>query len=381
MTSKWLKESLRLIQEDELSRILDNPSLAPLVGSALAATGRGVPNFDSLLAIPSETTIDERALLRAFFEKMWSGRGHVLEIGPFMGGTTRAIATGMMANPNRSGDSKLCTFDRFGHYKADDGLYDFAYSLVETGQLQEDELRRLCQGGSFLDLFHAIHDDTDYGDLIVTTAGELRDAPAAVVQGDTLELPEGFVCDAVFIDGCKSWYGTKEFAMNVLPHLNPGCPLIFQDYGWHTTFWVSALIHLIPNAFELFANIDMTYAFRLTRPLTVDEVDRCFPDSVEDMGINRTIGLFTETERLAVERSDVRGIVSSRLHLAAGLAYLGSTADCIGILDTMLANPVYRQFHGQIGVARRQPTYRPDGGIFLSEPIVEKNDLPLTAPV
>src|SRR5688500_7215482 len=39
-------------------------------------------------AIPSETTPGERRFLYHFFSEMWKGQGHVLEVGPFLGGTT-----------------------------------------------------------------------------------------------------------------------------------------------------------------------------------------------------------------------------------------------------------------------------------------------------
>src|SRR5688500_100370 len=69
-----------------------------------------------LTGIPSETTIAERVYLYRYFQGLWGGQGKVIEIGPFLGGTTRAIAWGMSRNPRLSPDARLHTFDRFGEY-------------------------------------------------------------------------------------------------------------------------------------------------------------------------------------------------------------------------------------------------------------------------
>jgi hypothetical protein len=50
----------------------------------------------ALDAIPSETCPLERRYLYRLFSTFWDPSGDVLEVGPFLGGTTRAIAMGMM---------------------------------------------------------------------------------------------------------------------------------------------------------------------------------------------------------------------------------------------------------------------------------------------
>ena len=48
-----------------------------------------------------------------FASRLWDGEGDVFENGPMLGGTTRALALGMLANPAGSPDARLQTFDWF----------------------------------------------------------------------------------------------------------------------------------------------------------------------------------------------------------------------------------------------------------------------------
>ena len=70
---------------------------------------------DEIDKIPTQTTRREREFLFNFFANQWSGTGDVVEVGPFLGGTTRMIALGMISNP-RFGNDSLHTFDKFDGY-------------------------------------------------------------------------------------------------------------------------------------------------------------------------------------------------------------------------------------------------------------------------
>ena len=78
----------------------------------LAADGVAA-DLDSL---PSETTPSERRFIYNYFAHWWPGEHDVLEIGPFLGGTTRAIGYGMLANHRRKPSTRLHTYDRFRLY-------------------------------------------------------------------------------------------------------------------------------------------------------------------------------------------------------------------------------------------------------------------------
>lgn len=74
------------------------PDIYPrLLGRMLSLFAAG-PNkgkkYDQFFdEIPTETTLGERKFLFNFFAQIWKGHYHVLEIGSFLGGSTRAIAS------------------------------------------------------------------------------------------------------------------------------------------------------------------------------------------------------------------------------------------------------------------------------------------------
>lgn len=69
-----------------------------------------------LNSIPSETSELERVFLYNFMRTFWDGKSKVVELGPFLGGTTRALIIGMLDNPRRLEYIKLKTIDSFKDY-------------------------------------------------------------------------------------------------------------------------------------------------------------------------------------------------------------------------------------------------------------------------
>jgi len=98
-------------------------------------------------AIPSETTPSERRFLWQFFASIWDGAGDVLEVGPFLGGTSRAIARGMLDNPRYKG-GRLLTYDKFTNYHSEETLRSFLSPLVENGTIEAGLVESLT-GKSF----------------------------------------------------------------------------------------------------------------------------------------------------------------------------------------------------------------------------------------
>ncbi len=78
--------------------------------SALRSIPSSRPALDQLV---TATTMNERRFLLRFAAHFWDGRGDVFENGPLLGGTTRALALGMLANSARDPGAELHTHDWF----------------------------------------------------------------------------------------------------------------------------------------------------------------------------------------------------------------------------------------------------------------------------
>ncbi len=217
-------------------------------------------SYGSLLKqIPSETSSAERQFLFNFFRYQWQGHYNVLEIGPFLGGTTRAMALGMSLNGNRLERCRLCSYDKFDNYYTKERLLAVLKPLFDKGVLDQKVARHITSTTEFEAVFAAIHARSDYYHLIRHGEGVLPDLPDEIEQTKNLFMTHpGVIFDAVFIDGCKSWFGTKYFMQEVSENVAPGAYFLFQDYGAHTCFWIPVFVYMMQEHFKLTVFVDNT---------------------------------------------------------------------------------------------------------------------------
>lgn len=315
--------------------------------------------------IPSETSLAERLLLFNYFRDQWDGLGNVVEIGPFLGGTTRAIAAGMCLNPRLSAASRLHTFDRFDEYYSAERLRQTIQPLVRCGAFNTAQADELCRGADFERLFNAIHQPHAYARIVHLHNSPLPDRPDEIDASVSLRcLAAENDLGALFIDGCKSWASTHYALKFLLPRLRTGAPVIFQDFGWYTCFWISSATHALRDYLELETHADSTYVFRLQRPITAAEVEARFSRAPAQMSET----FFRKAHAALLERSqragDLRGELIALLHHVAALATLGQKEMAIKTLQTVDV-PRYAAFVDMINGCLKSPTYLPGGKQIL----------------
>ena len=317
--------------------------------------------------IPSQTTEGERSFLYHYFRSEWTGVGNVIEIGPFLGGTTRAIAMGMLDNPRRTNKSKLYTFDRFQDYFDVDDLKQYLLPLMDSGQLNTNDLNELGERSKFIEIFKSIHESHSYYECIEPSEHGVPDRVEDKSINAWMKIPELFITDAVFIDGCKSWYGTKYFIQIISSSIRPGTVLIFQDFAWFTCFWLPAFIELFEDFFTLIGNVDNTYVFRLDKFLTSDMVENTFPDTPHSIDLTSLSNLFENQIKKAILRNDHYAAIRHTLHKAGALAYtnnLNEAKKTIKLAEQMEFSIEHKTV---IEMAWKSPTYTPDGPIVLGK--------------
>ncbi|MFT7512321.1 MAG: putative O-methyltransferase YrrM [Candidatus Omnitrophota bacterium] len=313
--------------------------------------------------IPTQTSLSERRFLYQFFCCLWTGEHDVVEIGPFLGGTTRAIAMGMQANPRGQSEARLYTFDRFKSYFGKEELTKLLQPLLDNGLLHTNDLEAMGEDTAFMDVFRTIHGGNDYFACVEPSDFGVPDSPGQ--DGDWLTLAPDFKTDAVFIDGCKSWYGTKYFMQAISHAARPGAVILFQDYGWYTCFWLSAFVEQFADQLALIGHVDNTYAFSLRKPLFKDEIERQFADTPEQMGRDQLAGLMDRQVEKARARGDRFAVVRHTMHKAAAMAYIGESDRARTILSEAERLPDAGYHAHVIQSAWESPTYRPDGPVTL----------------
>lgn len=327
-----------------------------------ALTALSAQECDAFLAeIPTETTTGERRLLFNLFERSWDGQGDVVEIGPFLGGTTRAIAWGMSRNPRLAATVLLHTFDRFESYYSAEELRRTIEPMVQRGTFTAEQADALCQSSKFEQLFYAIHQPHDYAQLVRLYNSPMPDRPEEIERSQALSLlDDKGDFGAIFIDGCKSWASTQYAMKYLLPRTRTGAPVIFQDFGWYTCFWISSFTYAMRDFLELESHVDATYVFRLRKTVKAADVTTRFGRRPEDMGesfFRKAAAELMETSR---QRGDLHGELISQLHHVAALV----TLERRGTAATILQQLDVRRYAAHADMIRgclKSPTYRPGG--------------------
>lgn len=346
----------RVLREGFLRKYLGDHK-SRLAARVVIENGWGEPLIDE---IPSETTPAERRLLYMFFRHFWSGDGNVFEIGPFLGGTTRAIAMGMEINPRCRSEALLYTADKFSKYYDKEALKCYLKPLYERGALTAEDLDAIGDKGEFRLIFERIHRCQPYWRRLRVLDSILPDLPEHLTSHSRLlDLSHIAPISAFFIDGCKSWFGTKYFLKQAAASAAPDAWFIFQDYGMYTCFWIPLCIYLLRDHFRLLMFTDCTYVWAQVSPFTPDEVDRVIPDRVEQLALSHVDKAFDHMLEAAHEREDRRAQISLRLQHAAFYAYRGDLAIARRMIDDLANKDEALGYEDLIARARKAPTYRP----------------------
>ncbi len=316
-----------------------------------------------LTELPTATTLAERQLALHFAAQVWDGKHDIFENGPLLGGATRALGIGMYNNENRDPEALLQTFDWFSLNQPDplDLPEDAFLQLVLAGKLTMDEVNAAHDQGSFLSLFRTLHSTEDYTSVLRPHVGYLPGFPGdqAPDGAQLYYLPEEREFSLLFIDGCKSWYGTKYWAKETFPYVPVGSHLIFQDFGQFTCFWISALVGLLGKRLRLKGFVDHTYAFEVVDSLV--GVAEEMPDDPEGFACSDFDRIYDQLVKEAEGRGDRFAIASLTCHRAAARAWLGYKDEARALIDGLLGRAEFVGIRPYLLAARQAPTYHADG--------------------
>mgnify|MGYP001438481449 CR=1 FL=1 len=140
----------------------------------------------------------------------------------------------------------------------------------------------------FIDLFNALHRDTEYYKHLDIRTFRLPDIPSEAID---LDVIFEYDTSVFFVDGCKSWYSTKWFIYESIKYASNGAYYLFQDYGRFTCFWIPFVLHLLSDKFEFLLSVDTTQVFVLK---STEQLDDSTPilDSPHDYSKDEVISVF-----------------------------------------------------------------------------------------
>ncbi len=208
---------------------------------------RSAREWDSVVVesspIPTMISDEERRYLCWLAAKVWKAAGHIVEIGPWLGGSTECLCAGMMQNPARAA-RKLFVFDDF----------------VWRAFMAERASLPLREGDSFEPYFRK--NVERYSQLIVSQRASLPDRlPAGGESLPAIRESESVPpfawrgrepVEILFVDGAKSWSGLRHLLGEIADSLIADQALIVcQDYKYWGTYWVPLAMEMLRDHFEL----------------------------------------------------------------------------------------------------------------------------------
>lgn len=267
-------------------------------------------------------TVEERAYLQWLAREEWSGSRSIVELGPWLGGSTWCLASGMLANPRREIGPSLHVVDNF----------KWRPFMSERADLP------LAAGESFRPAFE--HNLQSMRDIIVVHEARLPDDASADLEfqdpvrdpAEDVPLLHGSAIgddvEILFVDGAKSWRALVHLLCELAPRLAPGGLLVFQDHRGWGSYWVPMCVALLRERFPgrlvpVHVTTFNTTTYRLTGLLD-PEVLAELPRTIDDVTLAEGLRLMQAAAREMRQFGDASG---ARVIELAACTFCGAKGD------------------------------------------------------
>ncbi len=262
-------------------------------------------DFEYPMSVPTMISKSEKQYLFWLAEKVWQGRGIIIEIGPWLGGSTICLAAGMKASGNQIANT-LVVLDNFIWR---DFMSSRANLPIKTGDSFESFFRKnLSEYSEMLNVHRrALPDekvDNDYSVL----SGRFQDHEnVPIFDGLSAGDDKCAAIEILFIDGAKSWRGIKHLLVTLSDQLLPNCLIVCQDFKYWGAYWVPLMISQIQDHLEPVHNVvdATTVTFRLTSPIDLDRI-RQLPDHINNLPTDQSLSMIDQiADALFAESGDL----------------------------------------------------------------------------
>lgn len=245
----------------------------------------------------------------------WTGSGEIVEIGPWLGGSTYCLASGMAANPKR-GERRLHCFDNFLWRPF---MADRAPLPLGNGDSFEPYFRANLREFEELICVHrsSLADDANSHDHWAKTNRDVEP------KSPLVSWPVGSPVEVLFVDGAKSWDGFRHLLVTFANSLLPGVSLlVMQDYKDWAAYWIPAMLELFGDKIEIVHTLPSnTVTFAVTQPISEHDAARI--PAFSDIAESTCIGLVDSARKRITKAKDddgawIVGLSAVRLHLHKG---------------------------------------------------------------
>ncbi len=250
---------------------------------------------------------------------VWSGRGVVLEIGPWLGGSTVCLAAGMHAS-GRDAGGRLHAVDNFLWREFMAARAPLPLAVGDS--FEPFFLRNL---GAFRDIVvshaRALPDERVAGDHEAAAKRFAEATSVPMFDG----IPGRDDVEILFVDGAKSWRGMRHLLLTMSDRLVPGTSLLVcQDYKYWGTYWVPMMMACVDRYVEPVHDVrgGTTVAFRLTAAIPADAI-AALPDHVAGIPTEDGLGLIERASAALARDGDALGAANVSLARVSFLSHQG----------------------------------------------------------
>lgn len=268
-------------------------------------------------SIPTMISLEEKEYLFWMAQKIWSGIGLVVEIGPWLGGSTICIAMGMKASGHRS-RKKLHVIDNFIWREF---MADRAPLPIPPGHsFQPFFEKNLQEYHEYLTIHaRALPDEKIAGDAAATKTRfmELEQTPLFTT------LSSGNFVEILHIDGAKSWRGMVHLLKTLQYQLRPGSTFfVCQDYKYWGAYWVPIMMEKLRDYVTPVHNVlqATTVTFQQHTPIPADLVENLV-DEVRCIPVEEGLSLIEKTSHRLAADNDKLGAMNVSLSKISFLSH------------------------------------------------------------
>lgn len=229
--------------------------------------------------IATMISIEEKQYLYWLGRSAWQGIGLIVEIGPWLGGSTWCLAAGMHESGHRQ-RKRLLVFDNFIWR---DFMSERASLDLKAGECFYAEfLKNISLYDEIVDSYkQSLPDEIISSDQEAKSKRYSMNEKVALFQS----LPGNEPVEIVFVDGAKSWLGFKHLLFSIVDRLIPGHSLLVcQDYKYWGNYWVPLMVTFLNQYFQPIHNVlsATTVTFRLVRSISRSSLE-ALADHISDV--------------------------------------------------------------------------------------------------
>ena len=252
----------------------------------------------------------------------WDGSSGVLEVGPWLGGSTWCLASGIEDNPRRLVERPLHVVDNFVWRPF---MAERASLPIPVDSSFRPEFEKNLKAKESLMVVHeALLPDDSSGDL--THEEPVRSTTYIPLLSES-ELPAEI--GIAFVDGAKSLRGFTYLMRLLSRRCVPGRTLIaFQDFKSWACYWiplgVAAVMEVQPEAIAIVHVLrHNTVTVKVQRPMSLEALEH-LPADIASVSLERGLALVDSAAQAIAELGDQTGALTAKL---AGVSFLGARGE------------------------------------------------------